>query len=133
MSRRYWPAALAILALFLFGSYLVYTQHLVRQIRAQSLILTEMFAEVQRGLVSLEEDAQVGALWALQENVVQLGVPLIQTDADGRLTAAENLPFRGDLTTSAGRLHVQEYVASLRRRGRYVATANVGTVYYGDP
>src|SRR5262245_16698200 len=132
MSRRYWPAALAILALFLFGSYLVYTQHLVRQIRAQSLILTEMFADVQRGLVSLEEDAQLEALLELQKNVLALDVPLIATDADGRLTAADNLPFAGDLTTSAGRLRVQEYVAALRQRGRFVTTTNVGTVYYGD-
>jgi signal transduction histidine kinase len=133
MSRRYSPAALAILALFLFGSYLVYTQHLVRQIREQSLILTEMFAAVQRGLVSLDDDAQLGALWELQESLRQLGVPLVATDPDGRITAAENLPLQDGLETTVGRRRVQDYAAQLHRRHRYVTTPNVGTVYYGDP
>jgi signal transduction histidine kinase len=133
MTRRYWPAALAILALLLFGSYLVSTQNLVRQIRQQSQILSGMYATVQRGLYSLDESAQLDALWELQTNVLQLGVPLIMTDADGRITGASNLPFEDGLETARGRARVQEYAAELRARRRYVHTPNVTTVYFGYP
>ncbi len=96
MSRRYWPAALALLALLLFGSYLAYTQFLVRQIREQSFTMAKIYQEVQRGLVSFGEEAQLGALWELQTNLLLLGVPLVLTDANGTIAnaAATVIPSR---------------------------------------
>ncbi|MGH7467762.1 MAG: sensor histidine kinase [Longimicrobiales bacterium] len=133
MSRRYWPAALAILALFLFGSYLAYTQHLVRQIREQSLGLSEMYAAVQRGLVSLQDGAELEALWELQGSLLALGVPFVLTDADGRIVDAQNLPFNVGLETIDGRRRVQAYATELRARRRYITTPGISTVYYGNP
>src|SRR5688572_17378449 len=102
MTRRYWPAVLAILALLLFGSYLAYTQFLVRQIREQSVIMTNMYQQVQKGLASFGEEAQLDALLRLQEHLLQLGVPLVLTDANGTIANAVNLPFNADLTTAVG-------------------------------
>ncbi len=132
MSRRSWPAALAILALFLFGSYLVSTQHLVRQIQHQSQILSEMYSAVQLGMVSLDSTVQYQALWELQGSLLQLGVPLILTDADGRIVGAENMPFRDGLDTPDGRRRIQDYAVELHNRGRYSSTG-VSTVYFGSP
>src|SRR5262245_58767631 len=122
MNRRYWPGALAVLALILFGSYLFSTHLLVRQIRHQSQILSGMYAAVQRGLVSVDENAQMEALWDLQTNVLELGVPLIVTDAQGRIVGAHNLPFEDGLDSPRGRALVQRYAAELHARGRYVNT-----------
>jgi signal transduction histidine kinase len=133
MNRRYWPGALAVLALILFGSYLVSTQLLVRQIEEQSQILSGMYAAVQRGLVSVDESAQFEALWELQTNVLQLGVPLIVTDAQGRIVGAHNLPFKEGLDSPRGRTRVQQYAAELHARRRYVTTPNISTVYFGYP
>jgi hypothetical protein len=46
VTRRYWPAALALLSILVFGSYLAYTNYLVSQIRAESQIHSEMYATV---------------------------------------------------------------------------------------
>ena len=35
MTRRVWPFALVLAAILVFGSYLVYTQYLVREIKQQ--------------------------------------------------------------------------------------------------
>ena len=133
MSRRYWPAALAILAILLFGSYLAYTQFLVRQIRAQSLTMTNMYQQVQLGLISFGEEAQLQALWELQKNLLELDVPMVLTGADGAIANAVNLPFEADLTTSTGQQRARQYVARLRARGRYITLPEVSTIYYGYP
>ena len=128
MNRRYWPAALAILALLFFGSYLVYTQYLLRTMQSEARIHSEMYAQVQRGLTSIDEVAQTDAFFELQKSLISLGVPLILTDSAGNVTAKRNVPFD---TTDTARL--DRYVARLRARGRAIPLPYVGFVYYGQP
>ena len=77
MTRRYWPIAFALLSVLVFGSYLAYTNYLVSQIRAESQIHSEMYATVQRGLISLEDDGPLIALVELQKALEKLGVPIV--------------------------------------------------------
>ena len=77
VTRRYWPIILALLSVLVFGSYLAYTNHLVSQIRAESQIHSQMYAIVQRGLISLEEDGALTALVDLQKSLGRLGVPIV--------------------------------------------------------
>jgi signal transduction histidine kinase len=133
MSRRYWPAVLAILALLLFGSYLAYTQFLVQQIRGQSVTMTNIYQSVQKGLASFGEEAQLDALLRVQEQLLLLGVPLVLTDANGTIANAVNLPFSADLTTAEGQRRAGQYVSSLRARGRFVTLPEISTIYYGYP
>jgi signal transduction histidine kinase len=128
MNRRYWPAALAILALLFFGSYLAYTQYLLRRMQAEARIHSEMYAQVLRGLTTIDEAAQTDAFFELQKSLISLGVPMVVTDSAGTVTAKRNLPFD---TTDAERLN--RYVARLRARERAIPSPFVGIVYYGQP
>ena len=87
MNRRYWPAALAILALLFFGSYLGYTQYLLRRMQAEARIHSQMYADVLRGLTSIEEVDQTETFLDLQRSMFSLGVPMIVTDSAGNITA----------------------------------------------
>src|SRR5690606_5201658 len=97
MNRRYWPRLLAVLSLAILGSYLLYTEHLVREIRAEAAVYTRIYALVQGGLLASEEDGPLGALTAIQLELQQLGVPIIYLNTESQPTAALNLPFEADL------------------------------------
>ena len=48
--RRRWPWALAVLFVALLVWYLVYTERIVRALRADAATLTEIYSEVQGAL-----------------------------------------------------------------------------------
>ncbi|HEX6559127.1 MAG TPA: ATP-binding protein [Longimicrobiales bacterium] len=133
MKRRYWPAALAIFSLLVLGSYLAYTDYLVRRIRAESRLHTEMYAAVQRGLFSPEQDAARQALSELQSPLKNLGVPIVVLDTDGQPTSAENLPFAADFESTTGRARVVRYAQRLGRSNAPIVVPNVGQMYFGAP
>ncbi|HEY8470932.1 MAG TPA: HAMP domain-containing sensor histidine kinase [Longimicrobiales bacterium] len=133
MSRRYWPRLLAIASLAILGSYLLYTEHLVREIRAEAQVHTRMYALVQRGLLSLEEDGPLAALAGLQGAVQELGVPIVVLDAQGRPSAVANLPFSADLNTAEGRERVVSYARRLARQNEPIFEPGAGVIYFGRP
>jgi signal transduction histidine kinase len=133
VTRRYWPIILALLSVLVFGSYLAYTNYLVEQIRAESRIHSEMYATVQRGLISLEEDGALTALVDLQKSLARLGVPIVVFDGAGRPTAVENLPFAADLNTVDGRSRVQAYAARLSKEHQPISVSGIGTIFFGSP
>ena len=133
MTRRYWPAGLALLSVLVFGSYLAYTNHLVNQIRAESQIHSEMYASVQRGLISLEDDGALNALVELQQSLKRLGVPIVVFDPGGRPYAAENLPFTADLNTEAGRARVKRFANELSKKHEPITASGIGTIFFGSP
>lgn len=133
MSRRHWPVALALLSVLVFGSYLAYTNHLASQIRAESQIHSEMYATVQRGLISPEDDAGLNALVELQRSLKRLGVPMVVFDASGRPYAAENIPFTADFNTSAGRTRLQRFALQLAKQHEPIRASGIGTIYFGSP
>lgn len=133
MTRRYWPAALALLSVLVFGSYLAYTNHLVNQIRAEAKIHSEMYASVQRGLLSLEEDGSLNALLELQKSLTRLGVPIVVFDPAGRPYAAENVPFTPDFNSIAGRERVKKFAAKLGEEHAPITASGIGTIFFGSP
>lgn len=133
MKKRYWPAALALLSILVFGSYLAYTVYLVKRIREEARIHTEMYAAVQRGLFSTAEDAPLNTLVELQHSLERLGVPIIVFDANQKPTAAENLPFKADFNTTHGMAELRRYSRRLARANPPIVVPNVGTLYFGPP
>src|SRR6185503_6295283 len=140
MNRRYWPAALAILALLLFGSFVAYTQYLLRKITEQDRIHTQIFAAVQKGINSPNDEDAISVLFELQGRINQLAVPLILTNDSGRVTGSINLPIEDTLP---GSRQFERYLSTLRARGRYdsieflprngVGSSSYGRVYFGSP
>ena len=133
MTRRYWPAVLALLSVLVFGSYLAYTNHLVNQIRAESQIHSEMYATVQRGLISLEEDGSLNALVELQGSLKRLGVPIVVFDPTGRPYAAENISFTPDFNRIEDRERVKAIAIELSKEHAPITAAGIGTIFFGSP
>src|SRR5690606_21904799 len=120
-------------ALPIFGSYLLYTEHLVREIRAEDAVYTRIYALVQGGLLASEEDGPLGALTAIQVELQRLGVPIIYLNTEGRPTAALNLPFEADLSTPDDRDRVVRYASRLARQNEPIYEQGRGAIYIGRP
>ena len=85
MRRLFCPAALAADSILVLGSYLVYTQYLVREIRREAAIHSQIYSLVQRGLVGD----------ALQEGAQDLAIPGPRREADGLQVPAADGEVRG--------------------------------------
>jgi signal transduction histidine kinase len=130
MNRRIWPAALAVLALLVLGSYLVYTQYLVSEIKAQGAVNSRIFSQVQTGLGR----DPLTALLEIQALITTLDVPLVVMNADGEPFAVSGLPFKADPTTAEGAARIKQYARDLERRNpENRAVGTWGSVYFGDP
>jgi signal transduction histidine kinase len=135
MNRRSWPALLAVISLLVLGSYLVYTQYLVREIRREAAIHSQVYSIVQRGLAGGIEGGPLQALRELQAQLENLQVPIIVFDAAGEPAYTNNLPFESDLTTPQGVAEVREYAARLttRRPRNRAPVQGGGSMVFGDP
>jgi signal transduction histidine kinase len=136
MKRRLWPVALAVASILVLGSYLAFTQHLVRLIRGEAAVHVQIYSIVQQGMLRVgEEGAATLALMDLQEQLGSLDVPIIALNADGEPYAAENLPFEADLSDPGDREEVRTYARRLatRRPGNRTVVPGVGEVVFGDP
>lgn len=131
--KKRWPWALAILFLSLLGWYLVYTERIVRALRADTAILTAIYAEVQGALADPFPGRSDRALFELQRMIIETGVPLVQTGQGDTVVAARNLPFEADLSTPEGQARVQEYVESLDARNPPVGEETFTQLHFGDP
>lgn len=132
MRRRLWPLLLAILSLAILGSYLVYTEYLVREIRAEAAVHTRMYARVQEGLLAVDPQQETATLMALQEEITQMGVPIVVMDVEEQPVATVNLPFEADLADPADRARIVSYVRRLDRRNVPIQ-GPLGTIHYGPP
>ncbi|MFW5951484.1 MAG: sensor histidine kinase, partial [Gemmatimonadota bacterium] len=133
MSARQWPVALALLAIAVLGSYLLYTEQLVREFRAEAEVHKRMYALVQQGLLSAEPDAGLQALTDLQSELMRLGVPIVAINAEGEPYAVGNLPFEADLSDPVDRGRVLEYVAVLDERTPPIEEETRGSIHFGSP
>jgi signal transduction histidine kinase len=133
VTRRYWPVALALLSILVFGSYLAYTSRLANQIRAEATIHSEMYATVLRGLITPDEKGSRDALVELQKSLQRLGVPILVFDPAGQVYAAENLPFTPDFETAAGRARIKAFAVQLAKEHAPITSSGIGTIYFGSP
>ncbi|MFW5947511.1 MAG: hypothetical protein ACOCUW_03375, partial [Gemmatimonadota bacterium] len=132
MRARQWPVALALLAIAVLGSYLLYTEQLAREFRAEAEVQKRMYALVQQGLLSTEPGAELRALTDLQYELTRTGVPIVALNTEGVPYAAANLPFEADLVDEGDRRRVLEYVEELDRRNPPVETDR-GSIHFGSP
>lgn len=133
MNTRQWPVALALLAIAVLGSYLLYTEQLVREFRMESEVHNRMYAIVQQGLISAEPGAELEALTDLQSELRQLGVPMVAVNAEGVPYAVANLPFDADLSEPADRERILSFVAELNQRNPPIVETNRGSIHFGSP
>ncbi|HUH12749.1 MAG TPA: HAMP domain-containing sensor histidine kinase, partial [Longimicrobiales bacterium] len=133
MSRRHWPAILAVLAVVIFGSYLVYTQHLVSRITREATVYSRIYAEVSRGLLSPDEQAATLSLLVVQDELQELGVPMILVNGEGVPWGAVNLPFEADVADPADWERIGAYADQLARQIPPISDPVAGTIYVGAP
>ena len=110
MTRIKWPVALATLFVVMLGWYLYYTQDVVRRVQANSQLLSEIYTEVQQGLVSQDAAGETQALLELQRIVTESGVPLIVMGPGDTVLSHVNLPFEVDDQTVEGQARIRNYV-----------------------
>ena len=122
----------------LLGSYIVYTQSVVAELRHEAERSGRLYARVYEALADPGADASA-ALLDMSRAIGESKVPVLVTDADGNVAAAVNTPF--DKLASGGtrvdpRLHGNEalrrYIAKLDRENEPIAEQGVGTVHIGD-
>lgn len=133
MDRRPWLVALTLLSLLCFASFLLYTERIIREVRTEAALHTRIYMLVQRGLLSLDPDAELEALLAIQAALTELGVPVVIVNSEGELYAAANLPFSYDLGDPESYNRVLAYSRELDRHNAPIREAGVGTIHFGLP
>ncbi len=133
MDQRPWLVALTLLALVVFGSFLLYTERIIQEVRSEAALHTRIYALVQRGLLSLDTDAELEALLAIQATLTELGVPVVIVNAEGELYAAANLPFPVEPGDASARRRALDYTRVLDRHNAPISEPGVGTIHFGLP
>jgi signal transduction histidine kinase len=130
MIRIKWPVALATLFVLLLGWYVWYTQQIYQRAQVNSKLLTEIFAEVQEGLVT--PGREVEALLMMQRIVVESGVPLVVMGPRDTVVSYENLPFEIDHETPEGQERIRAYVRRLDQTYEPIGDTTAQHIHYGD-
>lgn len=131
MRRRAPEALVATLIVLLLGSYVFYTQRVVRSLRAAAARSSAMYSRVYRALGDTTEGAGLQALLDISRDVREQGVPLIVTDSAGRPVAHANLPFDPRDTVADADPRIRAYIEVLDRQNPPVVDA-VLAVHYGE-
>ncbi len=126
--RRAAPVLVAVGIAALLVSYVAYTQRVVVELSRETNRTALMFARVFRALSDTSADRDpLGALLDLSQQIRDMGVPVIVTDANGVPTAAANLPFQARVADP----RVRAFAAELDRQNPPVMEPGIGTVHYG--
>jgi signal transduction histidine kinase len=128
--RRGAPVVLVAIGLvLLLGSYVVYTQRILVELRRDARHHGQMYARIYGALNDPSEEVGTAALLALSAQLREAGIPVIVTDASGRPTDWANLPF----SPAPDDPRLLRYVAELDRQNEPVVEPNVGTtIHYGN-
>ncbi len=133
--RRGKPELLvATLILLLLASYIVYTQRVVADLRADARRSSAMYARVFHAFADSTAGSEVNALLDLTKSITDQGVPLILTDLHDNVSGHANLPF--DDSTRRVRdddPRVKQYIPILAAEYPPIVDPLIGRVYYGDP
>jgi len=128
----------AVGVVLLLGSYIVYTQRVVVELRREAERSGRMYARVYEALADPASDP-ANALFELSRQIADSKVPVLVTDAEGNLAGAVNTPF-DKMAASGGRTdprlagneRLRRYIATLDRQNPPIVEAGVGTVHIGD-
>ena len=128
--RRGAPVVLlGFLLALLLGSYIVYSQRVVVELRRDASRSSRMHALILSALADPSPDAANAALLDLANSIRELGVPVIITDRRGRPTWAINLPFE---SSSVDDPRVSAHIAALDRENAPLVEPTIGTIHFGD-
>ena len=132
--RRGKPELLvAVLILFVIGSYVWYTQRVVGFWREDAARATEMYGLVFRAFGDTTPGSSTAALLALSKDIREEGVPLILVDPQGMVAAHANLPFDApDKPVPNDDPRVRNYIPVLERQHPPIVDSLVGRIYFGD-
>ncbi|HEY3286560.1 MAG TPA: HAMP domain-containing sensor histidine kinase [Gemmatimonadaceae bacterium] len=134
--RRRVPVILVALGLLvLLGSYVWYAQRVVDELRGESERTSRMFARVYGALADTTTGAETAALMGLSQEIRELGVPVIVTDAQGRPTAFVNIPGLGNGLVSPADPRfatLSDLVRTLDRQNQPVVEPGVGQIHFGN-
>jgi len=133
VTGRRWTFLLSVLFVALLGWYLVYTDQIVRTLRANSEHITRMFAVVQRGLADASSEAADEALWDLQGGILESDVPIIWSGPGDTVLAVANMPFEADIATAEGQQRVVSYMRMIDASNPPVGDPSGNHLHYGDP
>jgi signal transduction histidine kinase len=125
--QRLAPAVAVLLVAVLAGLSMGSGLLIIRHFRADAFATSRLYSGVFGGLNDPDPDAEAEALLRLGEQVRAMGLPLIVTDRQGRVSAAANLPFEAALDDP----RVLAYAARLDRENPPIVDQAVGTVHYG--
>jgi hypothetical protein len=125
--QRLAPSVAVLLVAVLAGLSLGTGLLIIRHFRADATATSRLYSGVFGGLNDPDPGAEAEALLRLGEQVRALGLPLIVTDRQGRVTAAANLPFEVPLDDP----RVLAYAARLDRQNPPIVDEAIGTVHYG--
>src|SRR5574342_583998 len=124
--RRSTLLIVSVLVALLLGSYVLFTQRVVAELRHEAKRTSEMFAEV---LAAQDPNVDpVSALLELANDIRESGVPMIVTDANGNPTAVANLPFGAEDPRS------REWIPRLDAQNSPIVARGLGTnqvIHYG--
>ncbi len=132
MLKGRWSTALAVLFLAILGWYLVYTEQVVRALRAETETMSRMYSEVHRALTSPTDFAVDQSLVRLQDIILEFEVPMVLTVSGDSVASVQNLPFEVDLDTPEGQARVLEYSRELDLRNPPVASFEQ-VIHFGVP
>jgi signal transduction histidine kinase len=133
MRNRYWPTALGLLAAVVLGWYLLYTELLMREMRRDARVHSRIYITILRGLNDPREGSAEQTLFTLSDDVQDLGIPIVVTDADGIPAYTSNLPFEADPNNPADFPKLADYLRRLERHNPPLVEPGIGIIYFGDP
>ena len=127
--RSFGPAiALTLIVLFTAVSawqWWVVAGHLREQARETS----RLYGRVTAALADPSPDAGPAALLQIVPDITASGIPLVITNADGRVSVAANLPFPADSLTDPA---VRAFLAELDEYQQSIDVPGVGTLHHGS-
>src|SRR5687767_2699836 len=132
MIRIKWPVALATVFLLLLGWWLIYTQEIVRRVEGNAVLLSQIFAEVQNGILTDDPTRETQALLNLQGMVVATEVPLLVMGPADTLIAYANLPFEPEDDTPAGKERIRAYVRALDATNPPIGDTGTVHIHFGQ-
>jgi signal transduction histidine kinase len=102
--------------------------NVVSDLRVEASRVGTMYARVYDGLTQPSNESALTALQDISAMIRQSGVPLIVTDATGKISIVANLP--NDVVGDTARMIA--YMHQLQQDNRPVVVSGIGTVYYGN-
>jgi len=127
--RRFGPAIALTLVIVFTGVSAWQWWVVAGHLRGQARETSRLYGRVTAALADPSPDAGPAALLAIVPDITASGIPLIVTDARGRVTIAANLPFEpSDLNAP----EVRELVFRLDRTNPPLDVPGVGRLHFGS-